>query len=40
MISVSAMVVDVIANTVVVGIVGAVIACVLGFKSKNVPAAQ
>lgn len=30
-------VVDVIANTVVVGIVGAVIAWVLGFKSKEVP---
>ena len=33
-----AMIVDVIANTIVVGIVGAVIAWVLGFKSKDVPA--
>ena len=38
MISVSAMIVDVIANTAVVGIVGAVIAWVLGFKSKVIPA--
>jgi len=38
MITVSTMIVDVIANTVVVGIVGAVIAWVLGFKSKEVPA--
>ena len=38
LISVSAMIADVIANTVVVGIVGAVIAWVLGFKSKAVPA--
>jgi uncharacterized membrane protein len=37
MFSVSAMIVDIIANTVVVGIVGAVIAWVLGFKSKAVP---
>jgi len=37
-INVSTMIVDVIANTVVVGIVGAVIAWVLGFKSKEVPA--
>lgn len=36
--SVSAMIADVIANTVVVGIVGAVIAWILGFKSKAVPA--
>jgi len=36
--SVGAMIVDIIANTIVVGIVGAVIACVLGFKSKAVPA--
>jgi uncharacterized membrane protein len=38
MFSVSAMIVDVIANTIVVGIVGAVIAWVLGFKVKAVPA--
>jgi len=38
MFSVSTTVVDVIANTVVVGIAGAVIAWVLGFKSKAVPA--
>ena len=35
--SVSATIVDVIANTVVVGIVGAVIAWVLGFKLKAAP---
>ena len=38
MFSISATIVDVIANTVVVGIVGAVIAWVLGFKTKAVPA--
>lgn len=38
MFSVSGMIVDIIANTVVLGIVGAVIAWILGFKSKNVPA--
>lgn len=35
--SAGTMIVDVIANTVVVGIVGAVIAWVLGFKSKAAP---
>ena len=38
LISVSAMIADVIANTVVVGVVGGVIAWVLGYKSKEVPA--
>ena len=38
LISISALIVDVVANTVVVGILGAVIAWILGFKSKTVPA--
>jgi uncharacterized membrane protein len=38
MFSKSALIVDVIASTVITGIVSAVIAWVLGFKSKEVPA--
>ena len=38
LISVNAMIVDVIAYTVMIGIVGAIIAWILGFKSKDVPA--
>jgi len=37
-ITINMMIVDVIANTIVVGIVGAVIAWILGLKSKTVPA--
>jgi len=38
LISVNAMIVDVIAYTVIIGIVGAIIAWVLGYKSEKVPA--
>jgi hypothetical protein len=38
LLSISAMIVDVIVSSVVMGIVGAVIAWILGFKSKTVPA--
>ena len=36
--TISAFIVDVISNTVVVGILGAIIAWVLGFKTKSAPA--
>ena len=38
LISVNAMIVDVIAYTVIIGIVGAIIAWILGYKSKDVQA--
>jgi hypothetical protein len=38
LISVNAMIVDVIAYTVIIGIVGAIIAWILGYESKEVPA--